>query len=190
MITSTQEKIVALATHEVAKNGCEGMTIRSLSKQVGVAPSVLYFHFSDKQDLLDTVYRKTNTALGKARSLLPKTYSFTSALTQRIQFQFDHAEEIMAVLKYYMHFRTQFRKNDHGYLPEKTYLHIEEILVNAEKNGEYSFPNKSEDAKVIVHAINGFLFEYYPERVTGKEKSVLVELIQSFILRALSVYKI
>lgn len=190
MNDSTQEKIIGVATQEVAKNGCEGMKIRSLSHKVGVAPSVLYYHFSNKQELLDTMYTKTDTSLGVARSLLPQAHSFPSALIQRIHFQFDHAEEIMAVLKYYMYFRKNFQKNERGYLPEKTYLHIEEILAESEKNGEYSFPHRAEDAKIIVHAINGFLFEYYPEKIAGKEKSALVDTIQSFILRSLSPYKI
>jgi len=186
----TQQKILSIARHELAVHGFEGLRMRTLSTLSGVAPSVLYYHFSNKEDLLKSLYETTNSELGEARKALKMPDDFEHALKQRILFQFDHAEEITAVLKYYLHFRLQFIQNSRGYLPEKTYLHIEEILQLGEEKGLYNFPDRKRESRVIVHAINGFILEYFPSIMAKKEKGELVDTLSDFILRAISTYQV
>jgi AcrR family transcriptional regulator len=189
VVEPTKQKIISTARQELATNGVEGCSIRDISKKVGVAPSVLYYHFPNKEELLKEVFNLTNTALAQARAMLKVPETFYDALKQRIIFQFDHAEEIVAVLKYYLHFRPEFQLNPRGYLPNKTYLHIEEVLELAQQKGVYNFPSIEKESKVIVHAINGFVLEYFPAKLSQKEKHSLVDSINDFILRAISPYK-
>lgn len=189
-MNSTKEKILLAARTELAILGYQGSSMRSLSKKIGIVSSVLYYHFVDKEALLKEVYLETNKQLGIARSQLIIPDSFEDALKQRINFQFDHAEEITAILKYYIHFRKNFAKNKRGYLPEKTYLHIEEILQLGIAKGLYNFPDLAKESKIIVHAINGFILEYFPSVITKKEQTELVSSIADFILRALRPYKL
>lgn len=186
----TTHEAILLATRKIfAIQGYEGVSMRLIAKEVGIAQSVLYYHFTNKEDLLKAVYQQSNYLLGQARAALPQLDTFEVLLKQRITFQFDHAEMVCAVLKYYLHFRTSFEKNPRGHLPEKTYLHIEEILIFAEQQHLYSFPDLEKEAKVIVHAINGFILEYFPSPIAKKEKNELVDTIADFILRALKPYK-
>jgi len=190
MPQTTKEEIISISRNQLAIYGIEGINARNISKKVGIAPSVLYYHFLNKEDLLKQVFFTTNNALGLARSMLKLPHLFKDALKQRIHFQFDHAEEITAVLKYYLHFRLFFDRNSRGFLPEKTYLHIEEVLSLGQERGEYNFPDIEKESKVIVHAINGFILEYFPSTLSEKEQELLVDQISNFTLRAISPYKL
>lgn len=189
MKKDTKQLIISTVTTQFALHGFEGVSMRELAKQVGIAPSVLYHHFETKEDLLKEMYLQANRELGTARALLDTKKTFSQMLDQRIKFQFEHAEQIVAVLKYYMHYRLQFEANERGFLPVKTYLHIEEILELAQKNHEYSFPNIEREAKVITHAINGFILEYFPDQPKPKQLNEITQLISEFVLRAVHPYK-
>ena len=106
-------------------------------------------------------------------------------LKQRIEFQIDHAGEVVAVLKFYLAYRDIFPKIKSGYIPDKAYQHIEEVLERGVKSGEFIDLDVRKEAKVITHAINGFLLEYYPKAPRGKEKSELIDSIHAFIIRSI-----
>ena len=50
---------------------------------------------------------------------------------------------------------------------------------------EFTITHLDDDAKVITHAINGFLLEYYPYMPERKEKKELIDRIYRFLIRAL-----
>lgn len=109
-------------------------------------------------------------------------------LLDRIMHQFEHIESVVFVLKYYLHFRQEFDKNYSGYLPPQAYLHTQEVLNFGIKAGEFSM-NASQiepESKVITHAINGFLLEYYPHQPKEKELEQIAESICEFIMRSLN----
>jgi AcrR family transcriptional regulator len=53
--TISREQVVEAATKVVSAGGYQGMSIRSLAADLGVAPMSLYRHVADKDDLLDEV---------------------------------------------------------------------------------------------------------------------------------------
>ena len=183
---STKEIILKKASVLFAQNGYDAFNIRLLAESIPLAPSALYHHFKDKDELLKTMFDDLNTNLGKKRTKLPHLTSASKTLEQRIIFQLDNAQEIVAVLKYFIAYRKRFPKFQGGFVPDKSYLHIEEVLNLGVKSGEFYSPNIPHDAKVITHAINGFLLEYYPDTPKSKEKEKLVENIYQFLIRALA----
>jgi hypothetical protein len=106
-------------------------------------------------------------------------------LKQRIGFQIDNQEEVVAVLKYYLAYRNNFKKFKNGYVPDKSALHIEEVLREGVSRNEFIIKNLEDDAKVITHAINGFLLEYYPHTPKGAERQQLINRIFNFLIRGL-----
>ena len=180
-----KQQIIDKTIHLFALQGYEGVSMRILADEVGIASSVLYHYFSDKNVLLKEIYTITNTNLGKHRAELPPTKNANDMLMQRIMFQLDHAEEIVYVLKYFLSQRRFLSKFKTGYVPPKTTQHIEEVLAFGQKTGEFYVLDIELDAKVITHAINGFILEYYPAKLTKKEKDVLADLMHNFLLRAL-----
>jgi AcrR family transcriptional regulator len=181
----TREKIIAIARQKFAFEGERAVGLREVAAAVGIAPSVLYYYFADKDALLAEVFKSTGLALGKLRRQLPPAKTASDMLWQRIEFQLDHAEEVLAVLKYYLKYRTQFPLVANGYVPVKAYRHIEEVLEFGVARGEFHCGDIASDAKVVTHAINGFILEYYPSIPKGAAKRKLISSIHTFLLQAL-----
>ena len=188
MKEDTYTTILKTAKQIFASTGYEGFSIRTLAKECNVGISSIYHFFIDKDELLKTIFDKTNIHLGIARRKLPDGTSASDMLMQRIRFQFNHIEDIVFVLKYYLHYRPNFLKLNSGYLPAKAYLHIEEVLDYGVQSGEFhlevsDIPNQS---KVIAHAINGYLLEYYPVTPDSEELDDVCKAIHQFLMRSLT----
>lgn len=185
-MTKINESIIILKAAQLfSHSGYEDFSIRKLAKLIPITPSVLYHYFPNDKTLLKRMFDYLNTELGKKRALLPHPIHASEMLKQRIEFQLDNAEAIVAVLKYYLSFRTSFPKLKKGFVPDKSSLHIEEVLKYGIKTKEFSVKNVEDDAKVITHAINGFLLEYYPHRPDKREKKEIIQRIYNFLIRAL-----
>lgn len=187
-MNTTRATIITKSKSLFAKNGYEGFSIRILAKKTDIGISSIYHFFNDKDELLKEIFDKTNTELGRKRQLLPSVDSAADMMRQRITFQFEYIEDVVFVLKYYLHFRPHFLKIDAGYLPTKGYLHIEEVLVRGVNSGEFTIAQNAigKEAKVIAHAINGFLLEYYPNPPTGLERELVIDSIHIFLMRSLT----
>jgi len=182
---TTKVAILKKASLLFSKNGYDSFSIRLLADSIPLAPSVLYHHFKDKDDLLKSMFDYLNIELGQKRAQLPLKKTASEMFKQRISFQLDNAQEIVAVLKYFIAYRNFFPKLQGGYVPDKSSLHMEEVLTYGLKSGELYSSNIELDAKVMTHAVNGFLLEYYPDTPQGKEKKLLVKNIYQFLIRAL-----
>ncbi len=184
MTKITKNIILEKAVEIFARGGLGEFRIRLLAEQTGVVPSVIYHYFKDENTLLREMFDYTNTELGRLRALLPHRKTTIDMLKQRIEFQLDNADKIVAVLKYYLAFRKTFPKFKGGYVPDKSALHMEEFLEFARAQGDYKTGNLSDDAKVMTHAINGFLLEYYPNTPQGADRRALIRRISNFLMRA------
>lgn len=183
---SIKDLIKSKAKRLFATQGYDGVSMRNLAEISGISLSNIYNYFPSKDDLLEEIFHTTNTQLGKKRKKLPETDNTTDMLRQRIEFQFAQAENIVFVLKYYLTFRKRFKKNDGGFLPPKTYLHIEEVLIRGEASGEFIVNNIYEESQVVAHSINGFVLEYFPHKLSSTEKDEVVTKIHRFLIRALT----
>ena len=180
--------ILQKAKHLFALHGYEGFSMRTLAKECSVGLSSIYHFFNDKDQILDEIYSSTNKELGIARTHLKKVDSAAAMLKQRIEFQFAHIEDVVYVLKYYLHFRPKFLKLDSGYFPAKGYLHIEEVIRFGVETGEFAIDSNDIDkeSKVVAHAINGFLLEYYPNPPKKSEMAAVIDTIYLFLMRSLT----
>lgn len=188
MKVSTADKILNHSKPLFAEEGYGGFSMRALSERSGVSLSSIYHFYNDKDELLEFLFNTINTSLGEKRAQLPQKSTATDLLYDRIVFQFENIEEVVFVLKYYLHFRKNFLKLDSGFLPPKTYLHVEEVLDFGINTGEFSLKTHQiqKNSKVIVHAINGYLLEYYPDPPKGPELHKVVGSIHTFLLRSLT----
>lgn len=185
MTKISREEILRTGTALYAKSGFEEFSIRRLAKKVGITHSVIYHYFANEEELLRAIFDTTNTRLGAARAQLPKVDTAEEMLKQRIGFQIDNSEDIVAVLKYYISHRPQFERFQNGFVPDKSALHMEEVLEYGMKTGAFAIHDLADDAKVMTHAVNGFLLEYYPHIPTGREREELITRIYTFLIRAL-----
>lgn len=182
---NTREKILNNATEIFALSGYEGLSMRTLAKQAGITQSVLYHYFDSKDSLLEELFKFLNHNLGIKRKALRKLNSASLMLKQRIEFQLDNAKEVVAVLKYFIHNRTSFSKTVDGFIPDKASHHMEEVLELGKKNAEFRIYNLKQQAKVMTHAVNGYLLEYFPYQLKDQEKNQLVKSIHRFLICSL-----
>lgn len=185
MTKDTKKHIEQTAFDIFSRGGYEALSMRELAKQSGVTLSSIYHYFADKDVLLKTIFDRTSTELGMKRAELPKRRTAEAMLRDRIAFQFEHISSVVFVLKYYLHFRPEFVRLSSGYVPAKAYLHIDEVINKGLETGEYSSQDPITDAKIMAHAINGFLLEYFPDPPTGRELTKLVVEITDFLQRAM-----
>lgn len=185
-MSKINQKLILEAAGELfAHHGIVDFSIRRVAQHLKVAPSLIYYYFKNEDELLLSMFHFLNQQLGQKRGLLPKPKSAKKMLKQRIEFQLDNLNTIVAVLKYYFKFRTTFPKLKGGFLPDKSALHIEEVLKYGKETGEFKVRHIKDDAKVITHAINGFLLEFYPYQPNLNEKNKLVKTIYNYLIRAL-----
>lgn len=188
MSADTKNIIISKARQLFAMQGYEGFSMRTLAEECGVGLSSIYHFFGDKDEILHAIFKQTSRNLGLQRAKLPKRRLLQAMLADRIRFQFQHIEEVVFVLKYYLHFRQTFEKNMAGYVPHKAYLHIEEVLQHGIDSGQLSIEanDLEKEAKIITHAINGFLLEYYPANISNREITKLSNDLTDFIMRSIS----
>ncbi len=188
MTQDTRHTILKKSKQLFAVNGYEGFSIRTLAKESGIGISSIYHFFSDKDEILKDIFDTTSKELGVQRALLPESDSASEMLMSRVVFQFNHIEDVVYLLKYYLHFRPNYLKLESGYIPNKGYLHVEEVLRFGVDSGEFYIEQSEieKQAKVIAHAINGFLLEYYPETPKGSELVDVTKSIHSFLIRSLT----
>jgi AcrR family transcriptional regulator len=180
--SQTEELIRMTAKRLFARYGYDGVSMRILAKESGVGLSSIYHFFKDKDILLLAVYESSNRHLGIERKALTPQPTAIKMLGQLIRFQFAHTEDIVYVLKYYLHFRDHFAALPTKTLPPKSALHIQEVMQKGIETGEFKIAESEIDAKakVIAHAINGFLLEYYPDIPSSKELEEIVNDITGF----------
>lgn len=183
----TKDTIISQTTTLFSLGDVEGMSMRDIAHSVQISPSVLYYYYADKNALLKDMFTTVNTKLGLQRKKLPPVTTAKEMLYQRILFQFDHAKEVVVVLKYYLLYRKEFKKNQLGFIPEKGYLHIEEVIAFGNKTKEFTILDKKV-AKIITHTINGFILEYYPQTPKGKERELLATTITEFLYAGIKNY--
>lgn len=178
----TDELIRMTAKRLFAKNGYDGVSMRILAKESGVGLSSIYHFFEDKDILLKHIYTATNNKLGAERTALPSQPTAEKMLAQLIHFQFDHIEDIVYILKYYLHFRSSFAAMPTKTLPPKSVIHVEEVIRKGCQTGEFDVPDDgvAAKAKVIAHTINGYLLEYYPDVPESTELQEIVNGIVTF----------
>lgn len=165
-----------------ARSGYDGVSMRLLAYESGVGLSSIYHFFKDKDVLLREVYEETNRNLGTERAALPAEQRAEAMLNRLVRFQFEHMEDVVFVLKYYMQYRQKFAELPSKTLPPKSVLHIEEVLHKGIKSGEYDVAESEirAFAKVVAHTINGYLLEYYPYAPEGEELEGIIKDIVSF----------
>lgn len=186
--SQTNELIRSTAKQLFAKYGYDGVSMRTLAQESGVGLSSIYHFFKDKDVLLKDIYLETNRQLGIARAALPSQPTAEQMLAQLINFQFEQIQDVVYVLKYYLHFRQDFAALPTKTLPPKSALHIEEVLHKGIGTGEFSLNGQDVEAKakVVAHTINGYLLEYYPDIPRGKERTQMINDIVSFTMKGLA----
>jgi AcrR family transcriptional regulator len=185
MKPSTAITIIEATIPLLAHRGYDGTSMRDVAEAAGVKPSVIYHYYPDKAALLRAVRVHCNVTLDTEMNALPAASDVSAFLRQRLEFQLVRMEMIVALLQYFMAAKADFPMQDGGYVPQRAYKHMRDIIERGTREGIYTSDDINMDAKITTHLINGFLLEYYPHKLTAKDRRALVESLARFIERAL-----
>lgn len=183
----TRTLILEQSVKFLSEGGPGLVSLRRIGQGSGIVQSAVYHHFTNKNELLEATFAYAGRTLGLRRADVPQVLSTREFLIQRIEFQFDNADLIVALLKYFVYRRHTFPETTGGgYVPPQAYQHIVEVIERGNTAGDWDIKDVTTDAKVVVHAINGFILEYYPSMPSQEHRKVLIESIANFVWRALA----
>lgn len=179
------EAIMLITKKIAALEGIEAISMRRLASDLETSPSNLYNYYEHKESLLEETFESTQKSIRQSLQDLPPVSDIDELLEQRIRFSLDHALEIVYLLRFFLHFKHHFPEHDQGFVPSRAYRHITEVIEKGIKQNEYHSESPDQDAKVIVHAVNGFILEYFPHLDDPNHKTTVAQAITSFVTRAL-----
>lgn len=110
---NTKEKIIEVALDLFSINGYESVSVRDISKAVGIKESSLYNHFKNKQDIFDTIILLcTEKAMNQYKNLkidqtLQGDFTIYNRMSEEILIQIS-----LELFKFYVtdHDMSRFRK--------------------------------------------------------------------------------
>lgn len=94
MLTERQQEIIEVSLDLISQNGIQGLTIKNLSKKIGISEPAIYRHFDSKVDILIAILdfftkstqqifekelKNTDSAIDKIEHLYSKHFQFLSA---------------------------------------------------------------------------------------------------------------
>ena len=80
---NTRQQVLDVALRQFSKYGFLAVSIRDICKEVGIKESTVYYHFKNKQDILDSLVHEFEETINQMTGLL--TSSFESILPGTIQ---------------------------------------------------------------------------------------------------------
>ncbi len=160
---NTKESIIKNAKKIFARESLEGLSMRVLAAESKIALSVIYHYFPSKDDLLSELYKEVVDKFNqKAKdSQVGKTAKIK--MRQFFEFCFENAHDISFCHKYFLSYRSRFRKNATGYLPLGLAEPLYDIVKQATKSKEIKTKDEYGDAKLLFFYIQGIILDYYPQ---------------------------
>lgn len=76
----TKEQILNNALNMFAKSGYNAVSIRDIAKTVNIKESSIYYHFHNKQDILDSLVRKYESYIEELTNMLQAAMSDTNSM--------------------------------------------------------------------------------------------------------------
>ena len=76
----TKEQILNNALNMFAKSGYNAVSIRDIAKTVNIKESSIYYHFHNKQDILDSLVKKYESYIEELTNMLQAAMSDTNSM--------------------------------------------------------------------------------------------------------------
>lgn len=138
-LTKRQQDIISIASRQIAAHGVKKLTIKTISKELGVTEPALYRHFSSKQEILQTLI---SCYAEDVNASLEKGHQAKTGLEQLQEYLLSR-EERYAVSPEWgrLSFCEELFYNDEGLAQDilalfnKVRLELEAMIVRGQKDG-------------------------------------------------------
>ncbi len=159
MFSDRQNEIITTAINIIAKNGIQNLTIKNLSKEIGISEAAIYRHFKSKTDiLLNMLDQFKQFKINNLQEILEiniNSFSKIETLFNKLLTKFSETPALVSIV-----FSDDIFKNDKG-LSEKILdiistneLMLKKIILEAQKKKEI---RNDIDCKFLIMIILGSL---------------------------------
>ena len=170
----TQNKILEVACSQILKNGYHAASTRDIAKNVGMAPSALYSHYKNKEELFKAVLSKYHPWL-VIPSIVENTTGSTieqivrNASNDLLASWDEHPEVIRLHLIELIEFRGKHLPELFDLVFNKMSESVENLITKTDQLSEI-------DVDVLIRALLGLFFAYLmTDRYTGMKFSSIVD---------------
>lgn len=78
---NNKENMINVALELFSKKGYSGVSVRDICGELGLKESALYYHFKNKEDILNTLYVRVDELVEKMRDTFDNAFSFTTKVS-------------------------------------------------------------------------------------------------------------
>ncbi|NOR73620.1 MAG: TetR family transcriptional regulator [Draconibacterium sp.] len=185
MQTERQIQIIESSIEIISKKGIQGLTIKNLSKKIGISEPAIYRHFDSKIEILLTILNNFNemaTFLGGLMS------SNSGSATEKIEFMFSRIIEIFSETPSFVSviFSEEIFKNEEILkkkiiaIMDMNEITIEKIIQKGQEDGEIRTDiNYTSLALIVMGALRLKVKQWDLKNYSGDLKSEGNELINT-----------
>jgi len=178
MQTERQTQIMESALELIAEKGIQGLTIKNLSKKIGVSEPAIYRHFENKSAILVAILNNFKEMSSAMAGMIP---AMEGTAFDKIGFMFSKVVELFMESPSYISviFSEEVFKSD-DVLKQKIVevlkqneLTVEKIISNGQQNGNVRTDANSKYLALIVMGSLRFLIKQWD--IMGSGKNLLKE---------------
>ena len=178
MQTERQIQIIESALELIAEKGIQGMTIKNLSKKIGVSEPAIYRHFESKSAILLSILNNFKQMAGMMAGMIP---TIEGTAFDKIEFMFSKIIQLFIDSPSYVSviFSEEIFKNDDKLkkniidVLDQNEQTIEGIIREGQKNGDTRTDIDSKNLATIVMGSLRFLVKQWD--IKGQNKNLRKE---------------
>ncbi|HIP35702.1 MAG TPA: TetR/AcrR family transcriptional regulator [Crocinitomix sp.] len=165
MLTERQAEIIETSINLIATKGIQGLTIKNLSKEIGISEPAIYRHFESKTDILlailknfeemssfmDTVINQLDTAMAKIEFMFLKI----------VEIFIDEPSHISVVFSEEVFKNEEVLKNKIVEIMEAKVKTIENIILEGQNNNEFRTDIEHKILATIIIGTLRFMIKHW-----------------------------
>ncbi|HEY6736392.1 MAG TPA: TetR/AcrR family transcriptional regulator [Candidatus Saccharimonadia bacterium] len=178
----TRKLLLEAAAAMLGREGYDGTTMRKLAEVTGVKQPVIYYYFASKEALLQEAFILTSQRLRAALASWPASPDARELLRQRLLFTWRQAELTMTMLNYFLG-QKRVALDDSSEpmrIPPAASRHLREAIELGIEQGVYESADPGRDASIMLHALNGFAMEHFPQTADAANPELPAEVLDFF----------
>jgi len=178
MQTERQIQIIESALELIAEKGIQGLTIKNLSKKIGITEPAIYRHFENKSSILLTILNNFKQMASIMSGIIP---TLEGTVFDKIEFMFSKIIQLFIESPSYVSviFSEEIFKNDDKLkskiieVLDQNEQTIEGIIHVGQENGEVRTDIDSNNLALIVMGSLRFLVKQWD--IKGKNQNLKTE---------------
>ena len=189
----TKAKIMDVALHMFSERGYEAVSIRDICSDVGIKESILYYHFKNKQDILDSLFSRFEEQIGSLLNVLHSPDAWNNSRRPSFewidtyffdQYLFDHfCNRMMRLMLIEQLHNKDIQQKYNRWLFEEPYKIEMSVFETLSQLGVMDADLAEQAGKSFYAYITMLVFKYLLNgKLTAQKKKAFCEEAHSYIM--------